>query len=78
MKNCCNGESCGHCSCRNFKYGKNQMAHGGNAVYGLGIIGSLIYFISTAPDFWMGVFGIFKAIFWPAFMVYEAFKVLLG
>jgi hypothetical protein len=46
------------------------------AVYGLGFIGAVIYFISTACTFWMGVLGILKAIVWPAFMVYEAFKFL--
>lgn len=46
------------------------------AVYGLGLIGAAIYFISTAAGFWMGVLGFLKAIVWPAFMVYEAFKHL--
>ncbi len=44
------------------------------AVYGLGFIGAAIYFISTASSFWMGVLGFLKAIIWPAFLVYEAFK----
>lgn len=44
------------------------------AVYGMGFIGAAIYFISTAAGFWMGVFGILKAIVWPAFLVYEALK----
>ncbi|MBU1013999.1 MAG: hypothetical protein KKG99_13445 [Bacteroidetes bacterium] len=46
------------------------------AVYGLGFIGAAIYFISTAAGFWMGVLGFLKAIVWPAFMVYEAFKYM--
>lgn len=46
------------------------------AVYGLGLIGAAIYFISHATGFWMGVLGFFKAIVWPAFIVYEAFKHL--
>ena len=46
------------------------------AVYGLGFIGALIYFISHATGFWMGVFGVFKAIFWPAFFIYAIFKYL--
>lgn len=46
------------------------------AVYGLGFIGAAIYFISTASGFWMGVLGFLKAIVWPAFMVYEAFKYM--
>ncbi len=47
-----------------------------NAIYGLGFIGAVIYYISTATGFWMGFLGIFKALLWPAFMVFEAFKVL--
>jgi len=46
------------------------------AVYGLGLIGAAIYFISTATGFWVGVLGFLKAIVWPVFMVYEAFKYL--
>lgn len=46
------------------------------AVYGLGFIGAAVYFISTANGFWMGVLGFFKAMVWPAFLVYEAFKYL--
>ena len=47
-----------------------------NAVYGLGLIGAAIYFISNATSFWMGVIGFLKAIVWPVFLVYEAFKSL--
>ena len=51
--------------------------HGmGGAVYGMGVIGSGIYYISTATGFWMGVLGILKAIVWPAFLVYEVLKFL--
>ncbi len=49
---------------------------GGNAVYGLGIIGALIYYIQAADGFWMGVVGILKAFVWPAFLVYELLKTL--
>jgi len=45
-----------------------------NAVYGVGMIGALIYYISVASSFWMGVLGILKAIVWPAFLVFEALK----
>ena len=44
------------------------------AVYGLGFIGAAVYFIAHASGFWMGVLGLLKAIVWPAFLVYEAFK----
>lgn len=47
------------------------------AVYGLGFIGAAIYFISHSVGFWMGVVGFFKALVWPAFMVYEVFKFLM-
>jgi len=46
------------------------------AVYGLGFIGAAIYFIATATSFWMRVLGFLKAIVWPAFLVYGAFKSL--
>lgn len=46
------------------------------AVYGLGLIGAAVYFITHATTFWMGVIGLFKAIVWPAILVYEAFKHL--
>lgn len=55
--------------------GKNAGGSGpANAVYGLGFIGAAIYFISQASGFWMGVLGFLKALVWPAFLVYEAFK----
>jgi hypothetical protein len=46
------------------------------AVYGLGLVGAAVYFISTATGFWIGVLGFLKAIVWPAFLVYEALKAL--
>lgn len=47
-----------------------------NAVYGLGFIGAAIYYVSHATGFWMGVWGVVKAIFWPGFLVYAAMKAL--
>lgn len=47
------------------------------AIYGLGFIGAVIYFISTASGFWIGVLGILKAMVWPAFLVYELLKFLI-
>lgn len=52
----------------------NRMAAPSGAIYGLGLVGALIYFISSATGFWMGVLGILKAIVWPVFLVYQAFK----
>lgn len=45
-------------------------------VYGMGLIGAMIYYLSNAATFWIGVLGVFKAIFWPAFLVYELLKYL--
>ena len=58
--------------------GKVQECPQSGAVYGLGFIGAAIFFISQATTFWMGVLGFLKAIVWPAFLVYEAFKNLVG
>jgi len=44
------------------------------AVYGLGFIGAVVYFISHASGFWVGVLGVLKAVVWPAFFVYGAFR----
>jgi hypothetical protein len=46
------------------------------AVYGLGLIGACVYYFSHAATFWLGVLGFFKAIVWPAMLVYEALKFL--
>lgn len=50
----------------------------GGVIYGLGFIGAAIYYISHATGFWMGVLGFLKALVWPAFIVYEALKFMLG
>lgn len=48
--------------------------HATDAIYGLGVIGAMVYFLQTATTFLMGVTGIFKAFFWPAFIVYKVFE----
>jgi hypothetical protein len=60
------------------KKAKNVSAGGasGGGVYGLGFIGAVVYFIQTANGFWDGVLGILMALVWPAFMVYEIFKLV--
>jgi hypothetical protein len=47
-------------------------------VYGLGLIGAAVYYISQAASFWAGVLGFLKALVWPAFFVYEALKFFGG
>ena len=48
----------------------------GGALYGVGFIGAVVYFISTADGFWDGVLGILKSLVWPGFMVYELFMLV--
>lgn len=54
----------------------NRGPGGGNAVYGLGLIGALVYYIQAADGFWSVVLGILKALVWPAFVVYDLLKFL--
>ncbi|MDD5184621.1 MAG: hypothetical protein PHS84_05100 [Paludibacter sp.] len=60
----------------NDKNRNHQATASGGAVYGLGLIGAAIYFISNATTFWVGVLGFLKAIVWPAILVYKALKAL--
>ncbi|HVP95204.1 MAG TPA: hypothetical protein VMS89_08555 [Methanoregulaceae archaeon] len=46
----------------------------GGAIYGLGFLGALVYYLTTATSFWAGCIGIIKAILWPAFLVYGIMK----
>jgi len=48
----------------------------GGGVYGLAFLGALIYYLQHAETFWMGVVGVFKAIFWPAFVIYKLLEYL--
>ncbi len=49
---------------------KNACGAGG-AIYGLGFIGAVIYYIQHADSFTMGLVGFLKAIVWPAFLMYK-------
>ena len=56
---------------------KHMGCHGsGGALYGLGFLGALVYYLTTATSLWTGFLGIIKAIVWPAFLVYGALKFL--
>jgi len=46
------------------------------AVYGLGFVGAVIYYISTASGVGEGIIGFLKAMLWPAFLVYELMQYL--
>jgi hypothetical protein len=53
------------------KGGCGKMNNGAGAVYGLGFIGAVIYFIQHAASFGEGVLGFLKALVWPAFLIYK-------
>ena len=61
--------------CNVSRYNSCRNACGGG-VYGLGFLGAVIYYVSTATSFWMGVLGILKSLVWPAFLIYEVLKFL--
>lgn len=46
------------------------------ALYFLGFIGAVIYFISHASGFWAGVLGFLKALIWPVFLIYKLLEFL--
>ena len=59
---------------------KNNHDHHGSGngfLYFTGFIGAAVFFISTATSFGAGVLGFLKAIVWPAFLVYDAFKFFI-
>ena len=48
----------------------------GGCAYFIGFVGALVYYFSTATSFWGGVWGLVKALVWPAFLVFELMKYL--
>lgn len=61
--------------CKNRNRNHQSNASSG-AVYGLGVVGAAIYFISVSTSFWMGVLGFLKAIIWPTILVYKALQII--
>jgi hypothetical protein len=59
------------------KEGKGKSGTGiAGAVYFMGLIAALIYYIQNAVSFGMGVLGFLKALVWPALLVYNLLKFL--
>jgi hypothetical protein len=50
----------------------------GDAVYGLGLIGALVYYWQEASSFWQYVLAVLKSLVWPALLVYDALRSLKG
>ena len=55
---------------------KVKANHDSSAIYGFGMIGAAVYYISTATSFWMGFWGVIKALVWPGFLVYGLMEFL--
>jgi hypothetical protein len=51
---------------------------GTGALYFFGFIGSAVYYIQQAESFGADFVGFLKACVWPAFLVYEVLKYILG
>ena len=61
------------------KCGDGCFNHGGaqpNALYGIGVIGALFYFLQGVVGFGPVIVGIVKAIFWPGFVVFKVLGML--
>ena len=61
---------------KHVKVVNKHMGGGGGAVYGLGFVGALVYYLGHAANFWGAVIGVLKAIVWPAFLVYKLLEFL--
>ena len=47
-----------------------------SALYSIGFIGAAVYFIQHATTFWIGAWGLVKAMVWPAILVYKLLEFL--
>lgn len=56
--------------------GSRRDAGPAGAVYGLGFVGAAVYYVQHSATFWAGVWGIVKAVLWPAFLVYDLLQFL--
>lgn len=63
-------------------WGKNKKMNSnsgtGGALYGIGLIGALVYWMKAAIGFGAVVTGILKALVWPAYIVYKLLETFYG
>lgn len=57
---------------------RTRVVHQGasEAVYGLGFVGALIYYVQHAATLGAGLLGLLKAMVWPAMLVYKLLEML--
>lgn len=66
--------NCNNCKDLASKHHHNHSE--GNAIYGIGVIGALFYFLQGANSFNTIIIGIGKAIFWPAIVLFKLLGLL--
>jgi hypothetical protein len=49
---------------------------GSGAIYGMGFLGALVYYMQQAGSLQAVLWGIFKAIFWPGVILYKVLELL--
>ena len=49
---------------------------GGGAIYGIGVLGALVYFLQHAHTFGAGIIAIIESFLWPAVIIYKALEML--
>jgi hypothetical protein len=47
-----------------------------SGIYGMAFVGAVIYYLQHAATFGAGVVGFFKALFWPAVLMYQVLALL--
>lgn len=71
-------ENC--CQEKIFSRGKDHHCHNhcgqSGAIYGLGVVGALFYFLQNATTFGLVLMGIGKAFFWPAILMFKLLTYL--
>ena len=64
------------CDCEKRHWRHHARNGMGGSIYGLGFVGASIYYIQHATTFWLGVYGVIKAMVWPAIIIYKVLVLL--
>lgn len=75
IKSCCEtaeGDSC--CGCK--KPSNSSTNSSAGAVYGIGVIGAIVYFFQNSSGLSDYLVSILKALIWPGMLVYKALELL--
>ncbi len=60
------------------RQGAHKSSGATSALYGMGLIGSAVYFIQASTSFSDGLYGLLKAVVWPAIIVYKLLALFYG